>query len=104
MTAEFTKVFFEGYINSVFTVCLDDSRRLDLRLVEIHGRVQPAIETFTLIFAGPLDPIAESATLRVEHAQIDPFELFLGPFFTPLKNDAIYYQATFTKIKTKSGE
>jgi hypothetical protein len=99
MCPVFTAAFFKPYINTVFKICVDGDVPIELRLIEIKEQNQPVIEEFTLIFTGPLDRIAHDNTYRIEHESIEPFEMFIGPFFTPWKKDAVYYQAVFTRFK-----
>lgn len=101
MTVDFTAAFFRPYINTVFRICPGDVLPLELHLVDIKERDQPLIESFTLIFKGPLDRVAHDNTYRIEHDELGAFDLFVGPFFTPTKKDAIYYQAVFSKLKVE---
>jgi hypothetical protein len=99
MSPVFTADFFKSYINTVFKLCPDGVLPLELKLIEIREQNQPVIDEFTLIFTGPLDRVARESTYRIEHESLEPFEMFIGPFFTPMKKDAVYYQAVFTRFK-----
>jgi hypothetical protein len=98
MHPDFTADFFKPYINTVFKICVDGVPPLELQLIEIKEHNQPMLEEFTLIFTGPLDRVAYENTYRIEHESLEPFEMFIGPFFTPRKKDAVYYQAVFTRF------
>jgi hypothetical protein len=71
---------------------------MDLVLVEVSGNSQGALETFSLLFRGPLEGVFPHDTYAVGHPTLGDMELFLGPV-NSVKTDGVYYQAVFTKIK-----
>jgi hypothetical protein len=99
MEPVFSADFFRPYINTPFMIRADGVPMLELILLEIKEQNNAVLDEFTLIFSGPTDRIAYDNTYRLEHEVLGQFDMFLGPFFTPLKNDAVYYQAVFTHFK-----
>jgi hypothetical protein len=99
MIEKFNPDFMRPYLNTRFRIAIPDIDPLELELVDIKERNNEGMESFSLIFKGPLDRVVYDNTYPMEHDQIGAFEMFIGPFLTPTKKDAIYYQAVFSKLK-----
>ena len=99
MIEKFNVEFMKPYLNTKFRIVVEGFDPLELELINIKEKNQPGLESFSLIFKGPLDSVAHDNTYPIEHDQIGKFDMFVGPFFTPTKKDAIYYQAVFSRLK-----
>lgn len=91
---QFKKVDFEPHQGTTFEVKVSDDASVMLELCEIDGSEILSINSFSLIFKGPLRPIFRHATYPVRHSVLGAFELFLGPIQSDC-TDGITYQAVF---------
>ena len=78
---------FEPLIGSAFQIMIADQSPLELRLSEVEDltvadrlraddiRPQP----FSLIFLGPLTPVAQQACHDLTHPELGPHQIFLVP-------------------------
>jgi len=93
--AQLTAVDFEPAVGSLFHVRQGEREPLAIRLSEVvtfgehPGRRAP----FALRFAGPLTPVLEHATHRLEHPDLGELDLFLGPVQSA--GPGITYEAVF---------
>ena len=82
--------------NSVFQVSSSAAPALPLELVHAELHLSgPGAESFSLLFAGPREPVLVQATYSLEHAVIKRFALFI----VPVKQNAqsVYYKAIFNR-------
>jgi hypothetical protein len=52
---------------------------LELTNVTVHPFAGPTRTAFSLFFRGPVDPILEQRTYRLEHTALGPLEIFIVP-------------------------
>jgi hypothetical protein len=94
--ASLTAADFDAAAGSVFELVGRESVLLELRLTEVvrlrerPGHRQP----FSLLFRGPLSPVAEQDTHRLVHAELGELEIFLGPIAADA--DGVTYEAVFS--------
>src|SRR3954470_18332510 len=86
MLGSFTLATFAPYVGTAFTLRPDPSTTLELNLVEATAlgaaSASPtgdARQPFSLVFRGPLTPVAIQRIYPLEHATLGAFELFLVP-------------------------
>jgi hypothetical protein len=99
---------FSPWIKTKFRAFSDPDNFIELELVEAaeihnHNAVQaklpadgPRQETFSLIFAGPVDRRLPQRIYLFEHGQIGRFDLFIVP--VGQKTGFILYQAIFNRL------
>ncbi len=85
---------FEKHLNQDFKVVSDDVD-MTLRLVEakVMGQGNREGGSFSLLFAGPAEPVLEQAVIPLEHAELGKLELFLvpvGPGFGDIDYEAVF--------------
>lgn len=95
MLENFTVGTFSGFVGDAFRVYPDTGEPLDLELVsatalgETSGRGRP----FSTVFCGPGDVYLPQRIYRMEHAEMESFEIFLvpiGPDEKGLRYEAIF--------------
>jgi hypothetical protein len=101
MLEDFTLDTFAPLVGSAFTVRADPSSTLELDLVEAASLASagsspagPVRQPFSLVFRGPLTPVAIQRIYPVEHPTLGAFELFLVPIGPD--QQGMQYQAVFT--------
>jgi len=101
---DYTLQDFEPHIGSGFRLVSNGSPDLDLTLVEVEDQTIPGqdrdpsirSQPFSLIFHGPLSPVAAQAAYRVEHSQLGAMTIFLVPIGPDRKGQRkMQYQAIF---------
>jgi hypothetical protein len=91
------KSTFDPHLNGKFEVHTESAGVVEVELIEITDHSQEGVESFSLVFKGPLEKPFEQRLHRVKHPQMDEFDLFLVPI-TYGKMDAMYYQAVFNRL------
>ncbi len=98
MGESFTHEMFEARVKERFDIVIEDGRiscelaecsQLKDSGPEVEGRRQP----FSLIFAGPADPVLPQATYRLENDEMGPLDVFLVPIGQD--GSGVQYQAVF---------
>ncbi|WP_028652990.1 DUF6916 family protein [Nocardioides halotolerans] len=92
---------FEGRVGEEFVVSAYDGPSVRTELVEAVESDRPGgagpdgapRSQFSLVFRGPVGPVLPQATHRVEHAELDPMDVFLVPVGSG--PDGVQYQAVF---------
>ena len=101
---ELTLSLFEPHVGSSFQVLVHGQPALKMKLVEaedltVAGRWRdPAVrvQPFSLIFHGPLSPIAPQSNYDLSHAQLGQLQIFLVPLGPDKKSRLnMQYQAVF---------
>jgi len=89
---------FSGLLRNTFRVLLPGSPPLPLELTEVtEHSSSPQVESFSLIFRGPLAPVLPQQIHKVEHDKLGAFDLFLvsiGP-----DKAGTCYQAVFNRLR-----
>lgn len=100
---ELTLSTFQPHVGSIFQLLDGGQPALELTLVQVEDltlkdalrdpelRAQP----FSLIFHGPVQPIAIQAIQSLRHVTLPPLEIFLVPLGPDRKNQVMRYQAIF---------
>ena len=93
-------------LQTSFRLRVDDSRVMELRLVEAVRRPDacparpspsPAkFECFSLLFAGPREPLLAQRTYLFQHEQIGEFQLFIVPVGVTATN--AQYEVVFNRL------
>lgn len=91
------KTTFNPYLNSKYEVHTECAGVVEVELIEITDHSQENVESFSLIFKGPLEKAFEQRIHKVKHPEMGEMELFLVPI-TYGKMDAMYYQAVFNRV------
>jgi hypothetical protein len=95
--ATLKKSNFDPHLNSKFEIHTPSAGIVEVQLIEISDQTQEQMESFSLIFKGPLEKPFEQRIHKVKHPQMGELDLFLVPI-TYGKMDAMYYQAVFSRI------
>jgi hypothetical protein len=90
---------FEPAVGTLFVTSADDPGEatiVDLRLVEVHRwkGTSGLRAAFTLRFLGPTDPVLSHDVHRIDHVDLGPMDIFLGPVVDPCAG--VMYEAVFT--------
>ena len=89
---------FSGLLRTAFRVLLPGSPPLPLELTEVtEHSSSPQVESFSLIFRGPLAPRLPQQIHKVEHDKLGAFDLFLVPI--GLEKERMCYQAVFNRLR-----
>jgi len=89
---------FSGLLRTTFRVLLPGSPPLPLELTEVtEHSSSPQVESFSLIFRGPLAPRLPQQIHKVEHDKLGAFDLFLVPI--GLEKERMCYQAVFNRLR-----
>lgn len=91
---------FSQHINQTFTLHLEDSKPLELELIEV-AELGPAPKdphqrhAFSILFGGPSQPVLPQRIYRVEHDTIGTLDIFLVPLGQD-RTGRMRYEAVFT--------
>lgn len=101
---DYTLQVFEPHIGSSFQVMVNGEPALDLTLANVEDQTiagqqrDPSIraQPFSLIFHGPLSPVAGQASYQLDHPQLGAVTIFLVPIGPDRKSpQKMQYQAIF---------
>jgi len=98
MTNSWSKALFEPHLHTIFEITDEKIGRIPAELVEVAEKQSDRVESLSLIFQGPKAPVLSHDTHIMRHPKMGEFRLFIGPIVY-LKQDAIYYQAVFNRLK-----
>lgn len=85
------------YLNTKFSISLDDSSTVETELVKVGERdLSPKQERFSILFEGPLVPGVTQGTYSFTHEAIGTFLLFIVPIEQDSKG--IRYEAVFNRL------
>lgn len=97
-----TEEEFSRHLNTSFAVSLDESQRVELKLVEVSGyrkneEEHQGMERFSLYFEGPGDRPLPQDTYTLEHEQMGAQAIFLVPVAGGA--EGYRYQAVFNYFR-----
>ena len=97
MESELSYEAFAKNANAKFMVQVDDTRKLELELIEVtEQKLTGNQEEFTLIFRGTNECFLEQGTRIFEHNEIGTFVLFIVP--VDQNSNGFYYEAVFNRF------
>lgn len=91
---------FDPHLKKVFQVHSEAAGIVKINLVEVTGKSTKEIESFSLIFKGPKEPVLPQMTYKMKHSKLGEFMLFLVPIAYG-KQDGTYYQSIFNRLIAK---
>ena len=98
MPNELSAKVFSQHIGSVFSVPAALPEALVLELCDVtENNMSPALEQFSLLFRGPVSPVMQQCTAKLEHEKLGSLELFLVPLGPDEKG--MRYQAVFSRFR-----
>ena len=103
MLEKLNKASFDPHLNTTFEVQTENMGIVDVELVEITEKSDDFAERFSLIFRGDKTRILHQAIHKMKHADMGDLDLFIVPIVHD-KQDGIYYQAVFNRLKEKKGD
>lgn len=100
---------FASQLNTTFQVTLTDGSTVPLKLVQARkGAAQKdaggrsiGYERFSLLFAGPLQPVLEQQIHAFSQPRIGQFDIFIVPVISR-DASATYYECIFNRPRVKS--
>jgi len=98
---------FSKWLKTRFRVLLTPADAVELELVEVMSPPlsarNPGFESFSVIFAGPAEPLLPQRIYTFDNAGIGQFDLFIVPIGR--EAGGIRYQAAFTRVikQTQTG-
>jgi hypothetical protein len=103
MTTSLTEREFTQHLHTKFRFKLDPED-VELELVEVKryeggNHDQEAMESFSIFFNGPPNPLLAQQTYSVEHARMGTFDLFIVPIAR--QPDGYHYEAVFNYFKQR---
>ncbi len=102
MSNELNAKIFSQHIGTSFTAPVAVSEPLTLDLYDVtENSTSPALEQFSLLFRGPLSPVMQQCTVKLEHDKLGSLDLFLVPIGPDEKG--MRYQAVFSRFR-KQGQ
>ncbi|QUH30320.1 DUF6916 family protein [Vallitalea guaymasensis] len=91
-----SKIDFDTHINTTFNLSKEDTL-VDLELIETRDCSTSKIESFSLLFKGPVDTLYPQDTYSLDHEKMGELNILIVPVD---KNEkGIYYEAIFTRFK-----
>ena len=98
MSEQLTKASFNPHLNTTFEIQAEGGDSIEAELVEIEEKQSERVDSLSVLFRGPKDPVLPHETHTVKHPEMGELNLFLGPVISE-KQDGIYYEAVFTRLK-----
>ena len=98
MSEQLTKANFDPHLNTTFEIHAEGGDTIEAELVKIEAKQSEWVESFSVIFRGPKEPVLPHETHQVKHPEMGELNLFMGPIVYE-KQDGIYYEAVFTRSK-----
>jgi hypothetical protein len=100
--APLTEEEFSRHLNTSFRCSLDESRQVELKLVEVAGykerpNEQQGMERFSLYFEGPAEPHLPQRTYTLAHERMGTHDIFIVP--VARSADGFRYQAVFNYFR-----
>jgi hypothetical protein len=92
---------FREHLHSTFTIQFSATAAVPLELAAVvDQRFSPEVESFSLLFRGPIIPLLPQRTYRLQHEQLGEQDIFL----VPLGADAgsMQYEAVFNRFLKKT--
>ena len=95
---------FAGQLNTTFEVRAEDGSVVPLQLIQTkkaEARKNPndggvSYENFSLLFAGPLQPVLEQKIYEFAHSKIGRLEMFMVPVLSR-DTASIHYECIFNR-------
>ncbi|RJP31602.1 MAG: hypothetical protein C4527_07330 [Candidatus Omnitrophota bacterium] len=108
---DLTYATFAPHVNTLFRITRNDRSVIDLELVEVidqsgqhnHRSGTPQMETFSLLFRGPLGEYISQETYPFSHPELGSFRIFITPVVGK-DSKGFYYQALFNRLVSDSGD
>ncbi|HEX5706102.1 MAG TPA: hypothetical protein VFX96_02320 [Pyrinomonadaceae bacterium] len=99
-----TEEAFTRNVNTKFQIALDESRRVELALVEVVSyRPNPGdragMERFSAFFEGPPEPFLGQGTFTFEHEHLGSFLLFITP--VQKTDEGFRYEAVINRMSAE---
>jgi len=91
-----TKQDFDAYLNTPFTVHINDATEVTLTLVKTEEKTNYPVYSFTLIFKGPVEPTFEGDTYKFDHSEMGSGNIFIKPYRR--KTKSVLYDVQFTRM------
>ena len=95
MLEPFTLQTFTPLVGTSFRVQAAADRAVELALTAARSR-SPTGNPFSLVFAGPRQPVLPQATYPFEHGTLGRFDLFICPIGQSATNTS--YEAVFNRM------
>src|SRR5262245_12483330 len=74
---DFSKAQFTSRIGQRFRVVPDGAASVEIELIEVDPIEPPEGRPFSVLFRGPLAPVLAQQSHRLEHGELEPFDLFI---------------------------
>jgi hypothetical protein len=98
MNEQWSQQMFDEQLHTEFEISDGLGRRINVELVEVTQHENRQLETLSLLFHGPAEPILAQDTLRVRHSALGEMQIFMGPINRPLM-EGTFYEAVFNRLK-----
>lgn len=95
MPVEFSKVQFARQVGQRFRIQTETLPATEVELVGVTRVDAPEPRPFALHFHGPLAPVLPQKIYRLEHDDLEAFELFLVPIGPDRDGKHLVYEAIF---------
>jgi uncharacterized protein DUF6916 len=94
--ARLDRAAFRAHLDTMFVVARD-ADRIPLRLAEVNdGQPRRGIESFSLLFTGPVDRLLPQGLYLLEHDALGTLGIFIVPVLGS-NAERILYEAVFTR-------
>lgn len=87
---------FEPHLKKTFQVHSESAGIVKVTLVEVTGKNREGMESFSLIFKGPKEPVLPQMTYKMKQTKVGEFRIFLVPIVSGEQN-AVLYQAIINR-------
>lgn len=92
--ADLTLETFTPLVGDAFRIAEPTAVELELAEATSAGQWPGGRQPFRLLFRGPRDPLLAQSIYRLEHAELDPLEIFIVPIARDAEHTS--YEAIFT--------
>lgn len=101
MADKWSKSLFEPHLNTKFEITDEAVGTIKAELVEVVEKQSDKVDSLSLLFKGPKKPVLRHETHVVKHPKMGEHKFFLGPVVYE-KQDGVYYEAVFSRLKEKN--
>ena len=94
--ADLKKEHFAPHVGDTFTIEAEGVGRISAELVEVEGKRQGPVESFSLVFSAPRQPQLPQGMRTVSHPTVGGHDMFLVPIGAD--DTTVSYEAIFTRM------
>lgn len=91
---------FRECLQTDFELPSESGGSIALKLADVQEAINTAkVESFSLLFRGPMTPLLPQATYRLHHQKLGPIDIFLVPLGP--EDGEMQYEAVFNRLRNR---